>query len=344
MEAKTTKMIAAVAVIVMCAAGLVGAGYAYTASTVNDGNSASSEYITLVQGGTGAYQFVTGQNVYWDSTDKMIKSNGDALHGKQAYNVNGEGRSAIAVDDMVTQYKLSQSVNTTAITDLTLVKLGDSFTLNPTSNLTTGRPAITIAVTAENLALPADGEIWMKVTGGDPSPQYFKLTLANTFTKYTDATHASTGNEIIVAGGGENTYSPLTVEMYYGFLTDTYDGVLSKHASGAAPVVKPATSLLNNAKLIFTVDVAKANDFHFTAASIDVTNAVTVDFSESLILPAGYDGDVEWTSSDTDTATVDEETGVVTAAATGTCVITATITVNEVEISTTVIANVTVTP
>jgi predicted lipoprotein with Yx(FWY)xxD motif len=71
MEART-KIIAAVAVIMMCAAGLVGAGYAYTASTVNEGNNASSEYLVLSQDGAGAYTFVNEQAVYYDTVNRSV--------------------------------------------------------------------------------------------------------------------------------------------------------------------------------------------------------------------------------------------------------------------------------
>lgn len=68
MEART-KIIAAVAVIMMCAAGLVGAGYAYTASTVNSGNDATSEYVLLGQDGTGKYTFSDDEYVFYDTVN-----------------------------------------------------------------------------------------------------------------------------------------------------------------------------------------------------------------------------------------------------------------------------------
>ena len=61
MDTRKVTLFATIAVIALVA---VGIGYAYTATTVNSGNNVSTEYITLVQGGTGAYQFASGDNIF----------------------------------------------------------------------------------------------------------------------------------------------------------------------------------------------------------------------------------------------------------------------------------------
>ena len=53
----------------MCAAGLVGAGYAYTATTENAGNTVISEYVELSQTGAGAYNFVNNQHIYYNTVN-----------------------------------------------------------------------------------------------------------------------------------------------------------------------------------------------------------------------------------------------------------------------------------
>ena len=52
-----------IATIVAITLLAVGIGYAYTTSTQNSGNDVGSEYLTLVQGGEGAYWFSNGVEV-----------------------------------------------------------------------------------------------------------------------------------------------------------------------------------------------------------------------------------------------------------------------------------------
>ena len=135
MDTRKVTFIATIAAIVLVA---VGIGYAYTASTVNSGNSASPEYITLVQGSTGAYQFADGeQNVYWDATDYIVGS-----QPTTDFTLTG------VVDESITGYKL--------------VQLGKSFTLVADSVGATTAPTIAIDINAENFIMPVEGSVIME--------------------------------------------------------------------------------------------------------------------------------------------------------------------------------------
>lgn len=323
MEART-KIIAAVAVIMMCAAGLVGAGYAYTATTVNDGNSASTEYITLVQGEAGAYNFADGVNIYWDSYDKKIRAADTGLIGKQAYTDDVDTKAAIAVGDMVTQYTLSSAIDEVSIPGLTLVSIGDEFTLNPTYSKDADRPTISIEFEATGFDMPSpdDATIWMKAGN-----ELFKLTTDDTFTEYTSATVPGGDGKITVTGGGAVAYSEVTVQMFYGFESENYVGILAKHASGAVPDVVPPTDLLTGASLEFEITVNEWNGYHLDIAEGEVTvegdNLVI-----NAILPTGWNAEnIVWTTSNPAFATVagnGTAVGTVSAVAAGVVTITAT--------------------
>ena len=61
MNGKTTKMLALVAVIGLCAVALIGAAYAAftggTAKTYNEGNAANAEFITITPGGEAGHEW-----------------------------------------------------------------------------------------------------------------------------------------------------------------------------------------------------------------------------------------------------------------------------------------------
>lgn len=61
MDSRTITLIASIAVIGLVA---IGAGYAYTALSINDGNNAAAQYVTLTQ---DSYTFTTNPNSYFDS-------------------------------------------------------------------------------------------------------------------------------------------------------------------------------------------------------------------------------------------------------------------------------------
>lgn len=189
MEAKTTKMIAAVAVIVMCAAGLVGAGYAYTASTVNNSNTATSEYVVLTQSGTGAYTFSESTKVYYDTY------NSDSVSGT-TYLLN----SPITISDNTNSYKV--------------VKIGKTFTINAAhtpanvTDLTSMECAITFN---DGLTLTNNYLLIFKVTNNTTTSY-----LVYNGTSWTGGDNTFT---IGVKDGSPDTYYSSTVDVYYGYLT-----------------------------------------------------------------------------------------------------------------------------
>ena len=318
-------MIAAVAVIVMCAAGLVGAGYAYTASTVNEENSASAEYITLVQGGAGEYDFADEVMVYWDQADKKVRA-GDGDIGKNAYNVAGTGTEAVAINDLLSTYTLTDETVTTEVQAYTMVKIGQSFTLNPTSSKDSDIPTIHILFESDGInTVPVGGELWIKATCNGVS-QYYVLTGDDTFTeKYWNETvwsNVADPQGINVAKNG-NEYYPVTIEAYFGYKTAD-GGFLTKHASGVAPEAVPSAVIIpEDTTFTFTIEVDGTNHL-FTLSPASGTVAVGGDITIIADRPVGWNDSITWTTGAEGIATVDD--GVVHGVAAGTTTITATFT------------------
>lgn len=106
MNSRAITLIATIAVIGIVA---VGAGYAYTAITVNDNNSAAAKYVTLSQ---NDYSFSDNVAEYFDSITYMDRSGNSPTE--------------------VTAYKISatQSTDSISVTDHKVVKLG-SVTITP---------------------------------------------------------------------------------------------------------------------------------------------------------------------------------------------------------------------
>lgn len=321
MEART-KIIAAVAVIMMCAAGLVGAGYAYTASTVNNGNSAGAEYLTLVQGSTGAYGFADGtpaQDIYWDSSDFADKTNPQSPVFK-------------------TKYTLADAVDKTSIVGYAVVKLGDTFTLNPTFSATTNLPAITIDIGATNIAAityPTEGTIWVKATDTEGS-QYFLITDGTNFIKHTTPGTPAAQNDGITVHKNqeENAYLPITIELFYGVTNAAYNtGYVVTHAAGAVGENLPQVDIIGAngqpTTLTFSINVDKSNpgivlDQYVLGMSLAAGTPATL----TATLKGGWTGSISWVSGDDNIVTVDA--GVVTAHATGNTTVTASVTIDGV--------------
>ena len=182
MEART-KIIAAVAVIMMCAAGLVGAGYAYTASTVNEGNYAVSEYVVLSQSGTGAYQFADDYTIYTSTLNK----------------------EEAGVEKTYYKYDNPVSLDTTAGGDpeYLAVKVGDTFNVDA-RDANRDHADLAIAFTTTGFAAPtADWKLIIEVDIGGTKT-------------YTVAAAANpSGNFNLVWTDGE--YPSAAISVYYGY-------------------------------------------------------------------------------------------------------------------------------
>ena len=223
-------LIATIAAIVLVA---VGVGYAYTASTQNSGNNADSEYITLVQGGEGAYRFSDNIKVEWDTVDKKVGEN-----IVTEFTIPGLSPGAVA-DHMNNVY---------------IKQLG-----NPISILTEGI-GIDPYESLECLVQPASD--WIFFNGGD-HPTTFFLKVENndttTWFKVVDQNHAKKYSGSGWVGGStfsidyddsENKYYDTTVSVYYGI--DGGSTIAVPHEPGIQPI-GPSGAILNYAFLVFTV-------------------------------------------------------------------------------------------
>lgn len=242
MDTRKVTLIATIAAIALVA---VGIGYAYSASTQNAGNSATTEYITLVQdniGTKGAYTFTeANEKVYWNSEDRKV----DTV--------------------FKTKFTLTGTPSTTDITGYTTVQLGNSFKVKAAPQ--TGgiaKNTLTCAISAV-MAIPSitgastQAKIFLKVStdNSEETPEtqttIFELTADNTFTKVGGSGSSFT----IYKTYNTNTYNDVTVSVYYGYDTAA-GGVEVTHAVGAPPA-GPSQAPLNNASLTFTVTETESN-------------------------------------------------------------------------------------
>jgi len=233
-------MIAAVAVIVMCAAGLVGAGYAYTASTTNDGNNASSEYLVLSQDGPGAYTFVNKQAIYYDTVNRKV----DGAVGT-AYTLAGD---TIALD-----------INNDSTDDYTAVKLGNDLTL--AADQTGGYHedlTCTVALTGTK-NIPDDCVIILKADTE-------KAATADQYIVY-DGTDWTPESFTIYANANTEYYDT-TVQIYFGY------------AVGTTLDEAPNAALLTDVTLTFSAARALNNHFivDFTNEAVNAAMLSTVTY------------------------------------------------------------------
>ncbi len=237
MDTRKVTLIATIAAIALVA---VGIGYAYAASTQNAGNSATTEYITLVQdniGTKGAYTFTeANEKVYWNSEDRKV----DTV--------------------FKTKFTLTGTPSTTDITGYTTVQLGNSFKVKAAPQTGgTAKDTLTCAISAV-MAKPSipgattQAKIFLKVSTNNSESEpvaqisIFELTADNTFTKVGGEGSSFT---IYKTNGSTTAYNDVTVSVYYGYDT-TAGGVEVTHAVGDHPA-GPSQAPLNNASLTFTV-------------------------------------------------------------------------------------------
>lgn len=242
MDTRKITLIATIAVIALVA---VGIGYAYTASTQNSGNNASSEYVTLTQSGDGAYQFADEARVYYDSIDS----------------------SATTIT-----FKLADSVDIATIPGKSVVKIGKTITVDTTGvndaeDNGSYTPLNGVFVT-NNFTVDNDFVFFIVTKVGTADPVVHTLTAADTWdTNVFTITHHNANPEAeppITAG-----YDSMTVDVYYGY-TGTGGVVYDKTSEHKSPNTTP----LNDAKITFSVSRAEHNNQNM---------AVTFSFNSPVI-------------------------------------------------------------
>jgi hypothetical protein len=287
MEAKP-KIIAAVAVIMMCAAGLVGAGYAYTASTTNDGNSATSEYVIMSQQGPGAYKFADGARVYYDTVNSMVES----------------------IETNV--YTLDNGIYNTLITGATVVHLGEQIELHATSQ---NRAAadLSCSFTTTGFTKDANWLFYIVINNG---------TTIETKTISADNTWGENANFTIKTAGVAGAYTSATVDVYYGYAGNTGVSIAASAAQPSGTVLSGATitftaTTANGLTLDAYGGAISTNDgtlvIHATLNGLDATDVSWSTSNAAVATVAGSD--------------TNNLTGTVTATGNGSVVITASVTV-----------------
>ncbi len=318
MEART-KIIAAVAVIMMCAAGLVGAGYAYTASTINDDNNVSSEYVKLTQAGPGAYKFApTASNleVYYDSI-----------------NYTNASTFAYRLADTRTPLDLNQD----STNDFAAVKLGETIHLDATD---VGRAHANLACTftTDGFTYNATYKLVLKITSHASAGDH---TVYRVMTG-DDGVNETWDNNTFTIEYDSTQYADLTVEVYYGY---AYSSATARTAGSGTidgwVAAEPNATPINNATITFSAAVLGNNQLTLNKNLIEVnTGAAAQVITASLFgfkAEAGtITGDIAWTTSSDAVATVagsgdNKTTGTVTIVGAGTATITATFTSDGVD-------------
>ena len=255
MDTRKVTLIATIAAILLLA---VGIGYAYTASTLNSGNEANSEYVTLVQGDAtdskGAYNFASGVKVTWDTVDERNGSETGDSFAKTTFSFN----------------TTDQTVVTDVITGYTLVQVGKAFdvlTLYSGAN-----PAAALSLSIEQTGFTndevvtagtADVFFFLKVdvtgnagTTGHEKEFFFKLDKVGdnyVFKSCSDSgVITSSASKFVVDKGTTTTsktdYKTATISVYYGYATES--GIVKTHAKDAQPA-GPDAVILDDATLTF---------------------------------------------------------------------------------------------
>lgn len=249
-----TRKIVAVASILAIALVAVSAGYAYTATTVNSGNTASTEYITIIQNDTGAYQFAqTTDKVYWNSEDYKVANDDPFI-----------GTNGIVAGDLVTKYTLyttQQTAKTISPGDdktYTVAQVGKTFNLHFTQNGGTVITDLTCSVTSDAFTKTTDGTvIFLEITSTGHAAQYMMLTANKTFNSYvTGDSPGWTGSADFKVYTSGNNYVDATVTVYYGYqkVSDNNNAIVMKHTTNPDAAAGPSVAPVNGANLKFTID------------------------------------------------------------------------------------------
>ena len=308
------KMMLSIAMVAIIAVSAIGIGFAYTATTSNTNNSANSEYITIVQGGAGAYQFANAAKIYWNSSD--ARTGAGTVYDPYV---------------ITTTYTLADTVDTTTFSGYSLVKLGNDITLNvaPQSGAAV---ALNCQITASSFAKPTGVDIFLVVADDNVSPakNYFKLESDNTFVRYV-STDFTGDNTFALTINGED-YRTQTVSVFAGFKSTDAEYKVN-HEAGVIPS-GPATSVLSGASLSFSVNKAGANNPGATpvsAITLDHPTLALINGNNSTLTATvtGTTQTVNWTTSNAAVASISGEgnlTKTITGNAAGKAIITATTT------------------
>ena len=297
-------LIATVAIIALIA---VGVGYAYTAITTNSGNDAGIEYITLKQGGDGAYNFIDAptQTVYWDSNDYL---NGTTY---------------------TTEYTLTSAtvapVSIAGDGDYIAVQLGDSFKLiaQPQDGGAADANGLDVEITSTGIKSPAiaasqnytvNGEIVLLfvVAGETGTPTYFKASGTDTYKKFNpdsqEADKWEAGNSFNMKQKTATTYEEQTITVYIGYKAEPGKITITNVDNKDRPM--PVTKPLTGATLQFKATLDGSNIHGVSVTALAITGEATVAATEDLQLGVTVTPDeatnklVVWSSSDDSIATV----------------------------------------
>lgn len=231
MDTRKVTLIATIAVIVLIA---VGVGYAYTASTQNTGNTVTTEYITLVEGGDGAYKFSNNYEIEWNTVDKKVgekpqteytiigMEQGDADHHMAGFNIKQIGNSFTV---------LTETTGIDSHPDL-------QCTITRGSDWTHEQNKTTFFLKVQN-----NNDITWYKQGDENWSQFFKYNtesgkwdLASIFTIAYDSEHSK--------------YFDTTVTVYYAIVGSA---VVIEHDPGVMPAGAPSAKPLNSALLEFRI-------------------------------------------------------------------------------------------
>ena len=233
MVARKVTLTATIVAIALLAAGI---GFAYTSSTQNIGNIASNEYVTLVQGGEGAYKFANNVVLEWNTSDKKVGST------------------------PVTEFTMVGMTPATGnhMDGFNIKQLGNSFTILTGEIGMGSHPdlecTITKAGTWDYYGEDFQTTFFLKVENGTTTTwfKYAYVPWNPAFERYNESTSKWDGGSFfdIAYDSANSKYYDTTVTVYYAIDGD----VLSvEHSPGVFPDGPPANPLAG-AFLIFTVN------------------------------------------------------------------------------------------
>lgn len=232
-----------IATIVAITLLAVGIGYAYTTSTQNSGNDVGSEYLTLVQGGEGAYWFSNGVEVEWNTVDRKV---GDVI----ATEFTMQGMIPGDEADHMEGFNIKQ--------------LGDPFTVLIEDNGTVSHPDLECKISRSSdwNADNVNTTFFLKVENN--SVTWFKFEGPNwpTFKKYSPASGKWDGSSTFTVEYDDHSkYYDSTVTVYYAIIGSA---VVVEHDPGETPSLPSLPELqsgrlLNYARLTFEVITSHTN-------------------------------------------------------------------------------------
>ena len=280
----------------ICAVAIVGVSYAYTASTENSGNGATSEYVTLSQDGAGAYKFANNLRVYYDTVN--------------------------TTNSTTFTYRLSGSGNLTYdAQSYTVVKLGNDFTINANAVGRAGED-LTCSFTTTNFDVESGYCFFIVMQNTNAGTMTFQCSA--------DDTWSSSGAFTINYDAGHTpVYDVVTVSVYYGHLAAS----LPSTAPAAVPlndasITFTATSTGTNPSITFdktSINVATGAPTQTITATLNggLTGDITWTSSNgetATVSGTGTTGTVSIVAAGTTTITATVTSGGITY--TATCLVT----------------------